>query len=210
MRKATVDFEVFSYDELGAEAKKKAYELWAEGQCTDNYWYDSVYESVETLFNLFGITLDDKGNKHWRRPSIYFSGFFSQGDGASFTGTYRYKKGWKEAVKAEFPTLDLKALSAMNSITSAMSRYFYSPEFTISANGYYCHSGTMSIDQSHYDDKSVAQEDEREILSGFRKLADYVYSMLEKEYYYQTSEDCFLETDARENEYLANGKVFHG
>jgi len=47
----------------------------------DHDWWDGVYEDFHHICKIMGIELDH------REPC--FSGFWSQGDGASWTGRYR-------------------------------------------------------------------------------------------------------------------------
>ena len=70
----TIEVDVFKYDELSDQAKEKARQWYIE--CMDYDWWDSVYEmAIEDGYEL-GFCID----------KIYFSGFYSQGDGASWVG----------------------------------------------------------------------------------------------------------------------------
>ena len=92
-----IETQVFRYEELSDEAQAQARDWWREGGL-DYEWWDSVYELAETAATCLDITVDRRGNG----LAIEFSGFWSQGDGASFTGSYHYRKGWKKALRAEF------------------------------------------------------------------------------------------------------------
>jgi hypothetical protein len=69
-----IEVEVFKYDELSDSAKEKARNWYIEGM--DYEWWEGVYESVKEDGYELGFCIDD----------IRFSGFWSQGDGASWTG----------------------------------------------------------------------------------------------------------------------------
>ena len=73
MRTETITKELFSFDELSDEAKEKARDWWRDGGL-DYEWYDGVYEHQMELIKEAGFDID----------KIYFSGFWSQGDGAMF------------------------------------------------------------------------------------------------------------------------------
>ena len=52
----------------------------------DDYdWFDTTKSDFHTDLETLGFYNIDS----------QFSGFWSQGDGASFTGSYEYAKGWK-------------------------------------------------------------------------------------------------------------------
>ena len=63
-----------NYKELSAKAQQVAFENWQP--FTDYDWWDTIYEDWTNLLEERGIT----------NAKIQFSGFHSQGDGASFTG----------------------------------------------------------------------------------------------------------------------------
>ena len=69
-----IEVEVFKYDELSDSAKAKARDWYIEGM--DYEWWEGVYESVKEDGYELGFCVDD----------IRFSGFCSQGDGASWLG----------------------------------------------------------------------------------------------------------------------------
>ena len=66
--------EIFQYDQLSDEAKKAARAWFLEGD-TDDFWSEPVLDAWKT-------ELEDMG---FYEPEIAYSGFGSQGDGASFT-----------------------------------------------------------------------------------------------------------------------------
>jgi hypothetical protein len=77
--------EVFTYAELKEQGDKAAIDKAAEWlrECAVNYdWWDSVYEIWQGALEQIGF----------REPKINFSGFWSQGDGASFTARIDVEK----------------------------------------------------------------------------------------------------------------------
>ena len=70
-----IEVEVFKYDELSDSAKQRARDWYLEGMDYD--WYDCVYE----------MCIEDGKEKGFDIDKINFSGFWSQGDGASWTGS---------------------------------------------------------------------------------------------------------------------------
>src|SRR5690606_33296995 len=113
---------VYTFDELSDKAKEKARDWYRDGQL-DYDWWDSVYEMAQTAGWILGIEMDHKTKNV---PAIYFSGFSSQGDGACFEGTYKYKAGWRKALKAEFGGESLPALLDIGfSLQATQKRAFY-------------------------------------------------------------------------------------
>lgn len=140
---------LYKYDELSDEAKEKARD-WYRCGGLDYDWCDSVYEMADTAASLLGIDIDRKGKS---TPAIYFSGFSSQGDGACFEGTWRYKKGWKAAGMAEFGEGEWR--DAIVKVGEALQRAAASQFYKISAvcrhRGHYQHSGCISVEVTHVD-----------------------------------------------------------
>lgn len=73
----TVEIKVYQFDELSDEAKEKAREWFREGNLHHN-WFESIYEDFKERAEEDGFNVTE----------IYFSGFWSQGDGAMFEYDY--------------------------------------------------------------------------------------------------------------------------
>jgi len=69
----------FSYQELSAKAQERARQWFSES--LDYEWWDGVYENAKADGPERGFEIED----------IRFSGFWSQGDGASWTGSVNIK-----------------------------------------------------------------------------------------------------------------------
>lgn len=65
---------VYSFEELSEQAKQKA--------LNENRHIDACYDWHNPILWQFGATLKSMG---FESPDISFNGFYSQGDGASFT-----------------------------------------------------------------------------------------------------------------------------
>lgn len=205
----TKHYTLYTFDELSDKAKEKAREWYRDGQL-DYDWWDSVYESAQTAGKHLGIDIDRK-DKH--TPAIYFSGFCSQGDGACFEGRYSYKKGWRSDLLHEFGPGDAlnELLSIGQSLQATQARQFYKLEATCRHCGHYQHSGCMSVEVEHADDRYRDIGDaEIDIRDALRLFADWIYKMLEKEHDWLRSDEAvdesiidneytFLETGKRED-----------
>lgn len=127
---------------------------------------------------------------------ISFSGFSSQGDGASFAGEFRAGLISPAAgLAAEFP--DDETLRELHARLTTII-HPDDARVKITRSGYYVHSHTMDLD----DADEYSSDDERELLSIFRGLADWLYRALESEYEYFVSDECVDES------ILSNGYHF--
>lgn len=207
-RQDTVTTTVYQFDELSEKAKQVAIARYREGNL-DYDWWDSVYEQCETAGQLLGIELDRK-TKH--TPAIYFSGFCSQGDGACFEGSYRYRKGWRAALLHEFGPGEFlnDMLSVGQALQAAQAAQFYQLVATTKQRGHYNHSGCMAIDVSHaesrYRDIGDAEDG---IQDALRKFADAIYTALEKEHDYLQSDEQIIEAiRSNDYEFTESGRIY--
>lgn len=116
---------VYSFAELTGSAKERALQYLREWATDDSWWYESMLEDFADVAGLFGFELNETG----RRKAIHFSGFWSQGDGASFDATYRGRLGAFDRVKQHAPMDEkLHAIareldSAFRDVYRALGRY---------------------------------------------------------------------------------------
>lgn len=202
----TKHYTLYKFDELSDTAKEKARE-WFRRDYPDYDWWESVYEQADTAAKHLGIDIDRKGN---HTPAIYFSGFWSQGDGACFEGSYRYKKGWRKAILAEFGNSDTQRelLDIGQQLHEAQARQFYKLVATVTHRGHYDHSGCTSIDVSHDEDPYRDIGDcEDAVIQALREFMDWIYKTLEDEYDWLTSDEQVDDSIiANEYTFLENGK----
>ena len=191
--------KTFSFNELSDESKQVAFNNNSDinVECWD--WYDSTKDNFHTILELIGFDNIDSN----------FCGFYSQGDGASFSADYRYKKGCLKAVKQHAPN-DVELHSIVGGIISHQKDNGYLLSCEVSRRGNYSHSNTMNFswcknDDSCFDWKNDFIEDELEQL--FKNLADWYYSRLENEYEYLTSFNVVAEMlEVNEIQFLENGE----
>ena len=174
----TIETAIYSFDELSGGAKEKARKWYREG-ALDYDWYDCLFDDVKHVAGLMGIDIDN----------IYFSGFWSQGDGAMFTGSYSYRKGSVKAVKDYAPE-DSDILSIARNLANIQKKYFYRLSASCKHRGHYYHENCMSVDV--YDDGryNATREAEDSIAEGLRDFARWIYRRLETEYECLTSDEC--------------------
>lgn len=213
-----VTIKAYKYSELDGRAKEKAHEKLVEW-ITDHEWWDCVYEDAKIEGEKKGFNLDD----------IRFSGFWSQGDGAFWTGYVDMPEFIEQHLdeRSAWYGEDIILLALWRESGQWITRWL-----PIINNSYrYCHSGGMKMGEypDHTlelepDDDAVLKEGALqganvyqltqsfdyearitewcdEALEQARKFADEIYRKLEKEYYELTSEES-LNDFADANEYL--------
>ena len=99
---------VYTYEELSDKAKEKARD-WFRQDYPDYDWWDLTYDDIAERAKELGIDLKQKpvqlmSGKTRYDPEIYFSGFYRQGSGSSFAGTWRAQDMNLDKLKAECPT----------------------------------------------------------------------------------------------------------
>ena len=200
-----VETNVFQYDELDDRAKERAREWYSRHVFEDSCDWEFVYEDAAEVADILGIDLRQRrvqlmGGGHRYEPSIYFSGFWSQGDGACFEGTYRYAKGATKKIR-EYAPQDKELHRIADELQAVQRKHFYHLIASMNPTGHYHHSGCMSVEVEHSEDRYRDISDaEDEIKQLMRDFADWIYSQLENEYDYQTS-DSAVEEAIRANKY---------
>lgn len=201
-----VTYDVFTFDELSDDAKQSAINSLRTVNVCDDNWHDCTYEYLIELFEQIGL-IDIE---------LSFCGFWSQGDGASFSARYVYAKNSIANVKAETSASGLVEIAQV--LQATQRRYFYGLTCDIStAPSLYCHSNTMrfSWDNTVRLDKSsdgwytaIADDDAAILNDLFKSLADFAYSTLEHEYDELTSDTVVIECiRANEYQFYADGSV---
>ena len=176
----TITKEVYTFAELSESAKETARDKYREHNLEGYDWWDSVYEDAKTIGNLFGLRID----------RIYFSGFWSQGDGAYFEGDYQYRKGALKAV-IDYMPLDNDLHDIVKRLQDVQRKAFYGLyASTKSGHGsnFYSHSGVMQVSVD-CDKRDITESEEDDITQCLREYADWIYSRLEAEYEYLQSDE---------------------
>lgn len=103
MARTQVDrYQVYKFSELSEAVQQKAVERYQQQQAGE--FFDStefVYDDAATIADLLGLDINTRRSNNGNySPNIFYSGFWSQGDGACFEGNYQYKARALKAVKA--------------------------------------------------------------------------------------------------------------
>ena len=191
----------YTYNELSDNAKKKAIEESRYCCVESSDWWDYTFDWYKDEILLdqgFEVSKRNKGEV----DALYFSGFSSQGDGASFAAG-----------------VDVRQFLKANKLSNEFrSLYYWSgPDFGYAdvnvyiQNSHYCHEMTMNIevewtgdwDENAENVPAVDQLDELEsvILDKAREMARKLYRSLEDEYNAMTSDE-YVADHIQANEYL--------
>lgn len=214
----SVSVEVFKASELTGAAKERARDWYRDLESQDFGGHGELWEPAETAAGILGIEFRTNqiplmNGKTRTEPNIMYSGFSSQGDGASFTGSYAYKKGSRKAIRAEFGT-DEELYRIADELAALQRKHGYRLHATITRSGHYVHKYTMDAEVYQEDwrggrEKEVDAEVEKEVLELMRDFAEWIYRGLEDEYNYRQSDEAVDESmDANEYEFTAEGKRF--
>ena len=209
MRTETITRTLYQFDELSPEAQRHALEEQARYEA-DDFDHEFVFDDAATIADLFGLDIRQTrktrmNGEHHYAPTIYYSGFCSQGDGACFEGSYSYKPGALKAVK-EYASEDKELHRIVKALQDIQRKNFYQLTARTKHSGHYYHSGCMSVE--------VARSDDKEMVNGLiveeclRDFADWIYKQLENEYDYRTSEEACREAiEANNYEFTEKGDL---
>lgn len=186
-------YDVFKFDELGDKAKERARD-WYRQHAFDHDWWDSVYEDAKTCLALAGFDID----------RIYFSGFWSQGDGACFEGAWSAKDVNVAKLKEHAPKDE--ELHRIVDALAEIARQHQDASFNVKHAGHYHHEHCTRFSDVEYGDddpietlpyggpeyqERVAYLDGRteELIELARDAMRWIYAQLEAEYEFLNSDE---------------------
>lgn len=185
---------VYHLYELPEGAKNSA-RAWYRELGFDYDWYGFIFEDFGRICEILGITLETRPVKLYgggmrQDLLIWFTGFWSQGDGASFEGHYSYAKGAAGKIRAYAPH-DEELHGIADALQLLQRRNFYQVYADISQSGRYYHEYTMSVtaERDHPHHPAMTDDAEDVLTEVFRDLARWLYGRLRAEYSYITSDD---------------------
>lgn len=185
MRK--VQTTLYTYDELTDPARERARDWYRS--TPDDSWYEPVIDDAKEVLGLLGFTDVD----------IQFSGFYCQGDGASFTATW-CGEGVDEEKLREYAPQD----EALHSLAITLKRIADSSEEgrgqagLSRASRHPVHEYTI-----RFNFEGVRESDEEEFKESARKAMRWVYAQLRALYEHEISDE------AVEENIIANGYEFY-
>lgn len=214
-----IETKVFTFDELSDKAKERAREWYRDGNAADSFWSEAVIEDAARIADILGISLAQKPIKRANDgkivgsvPVIYWSGFWSQGDGACFEGSYSFKADAAKAIRDYAPT-DKTLHQIADALAGLPRGEGWSAAIKHSGGYYHAHSMDICAEWSGpYDGDNGEEATElpdaefsaggQIITDAMRAFANWIYRTLEKEYEYQNADEQVDES------ILANGYEF--
>jgi len=185
---------VYTLDELDSHARARARD-WYRQASNDDDWHEAVFEDFERVCEILGVELATRsvrlyGGGTRQKPCIWFSGFSSQGDGACFEGSYRYRKGAARSIRAYAPK-DERLAAIANELQQIQCNNLYGLEARMTHRGRYYHEYCMAVSVERASDsyQSPTPDAEEIVAEAMRDLARWLYRQLEQEYEYQTSDE---------------------
>lgn len=189
-----------TFEQLSDEAKERARDWWREGLFEDSWW-DAVYDDAIAIASRLGLAIAYRGSE----PAIYFK-LWDQGAGASFEGAYSFVPDFFAKV-TEYAPLDeeLRRIAAGLAAVQAFNGWAVSA--SIKSDGRACHSRAMSIDVEVAGEEAPAAVAE-EVSELLRAFADWIYTQLEAEAEYMSSDEAVDEAlEAGEYRFDEDGDV---
>jgi len=194
----TIETNIYKYNQLSNKAKQKARDWYLSGD-RDN-GSEFVIDDAKEIASIIGIEIDN----------IYYTGFSNQGDGASFTGYYKYVKGGLKALK-KHAAIDKELHRIGQELQDIQKSNFYGLSCKIEHRGNYYHENTMRIDSIDSNiplSDEAYNEAENNISKALKDFARWIYSNLEKENDYNNLESTIEENIIyNDYEFTPEGKI---
>lgn len=210
MRTITITKDLYKFEELPADVQDKVIEKnWDWNvECYD--WWEYTIEDFKEKLEEAGVS----------KPDIEFSGFSSQGDGASFTCKYVDLAKLIKFTHADekFPliakAIDEGKIDYSCHIGRVDRHYVHSRTAELVATDFqYIDDELEDENPDAYHTKSIVLETQFDDLIDFleqwrEEYSGDIYRTLENEYDYLTSREAVIETiDANEIEFTIEGEI---
>ncbi|MBZ0140569.1 MAG: antitoxin of toxin-antitoxin stability system [Pseudorhodoplanes sp.] len=189
-----IETTVYELHELGGAAKDKARAWFREG-VGDYDWHDFIFDDFEEVCRILGIELKTypvrlMGGGTRQKPSIWFTGFCSQGDGAAFEATYQYANGSAKRIR-DYAPADVEPHHIADRLQEAQRANFFQLCADISHRDRYCHAQTMDIavERNSANGQAIVGGTAGTVIECLSDLADWLYRRLEREWDYMMSDE---------------------
>lgn len=172
-------------------------------------WWDGVYEDAKTCAECLGITFATRqakllNGKTHDELCLWFSGFGSQGSGASFEGYWQFKPGICAAIADHAPE-DKELAAIAQSLCALQTTTVLESDgkrlhAVVESRGNYSHSASMTAEVTlDGDSDHVPEEIRKEVEALIRRFADWIFDQLSKENEYLCSDEYFGQYDFDED-----------
>lgn len=201
----TKTINLYTFNELSDSAKEKARDWWRSCNDGDTFWSECVIDDAKEQGRNMGLDID----------KVYFRGFWNQGDGACFEGTWHacdVKAG--ETAKDWGDSPETKEIRRIAAEFEETAKNFPNASFSVKHSGHYSHEFCTTFNVSLGEDEdsgSISQEEwsraESDLIETARDYMRWIYNKLEKEYEYQNSDEVIDELlENNSYTFLENGE----
>lgn len=194
----TKEIQAYEFAELDEITKANVVEKHREINVNYYGWNDYIDEDFANILQILGYS-DIK---------TYYSGFWSQGDGASFIAKWSYEKQSVNKI-AEYAPKDTELHRIARRLQEISKHNLYQLNARLTNRGHYCHEYTMLIDYIERNNGyKIAEDTDTQFLELSRDLARWYYKRLQEDYEYLTTDEAVIETIlANEYEFDKQGEI---
>lgn len=204
----TIETTVYQFTELSDAAKERAREWYRRGLDGDAFFAESVIEDAATIAEMMGLDLCKRavklcGGGTRQETAIYWSVFYSQGDGACFAGTWRASEVKPGAVASHVGDSEqCREVKRIAGEFEAIAKSFPAASFSVKHSGHYSHENCTEFDFNvRLEDadgnwvemspvqEQAANETEDALQEAAKDFMRWIYRQLEKENEYQNSDE---------------------
>lgn len=205
--------DVYTFDLLSDQAKEKARDWYRQAGCSDFFGAEFVSDDAKEMLKHAG----------WDISKVYYTGFWSQGDGACFEGAWSARLVDVAAMKDNAP-LDAELHRIAEELAKVAAKFPLSGG-GVKHRGHYYHENCTSFDFEPGDDEECediiyrSDEDkahnaaisaaEYDFIEASRDAMRWIYRRLEKDWEFQNSDEMVDENIlANEYTFTEEGKRF--
>lgn len=205
----TKTIELPTFEQLSKENQEQVIKNYYDINVDSDYWSDDIIENFKDKLS--------REYSFFENIEAYFSGFWSQGDGACFDADINASEFMRWILKQE--KINAKTINTVCNMIEQGQIDFNPNIYKNSYANHYCHSNTRSIEiidiscdyienkklKTKYEAMllNIVDKEQANINEWYRSLCDDLYSELKNEYKYLTSEEAIRDTIIA-NEYTFN------
>ena len=196
--------KTYSFEELSPEAQAKAIEANRDINVDDRDWHETVIDECKEDLEADGF----------RNVEIGFTGFWSQGDGASFTGWVHSDSMWRfvnEVLGFKLPAVVLDCLTIQ--VERNQSRYYHENSVDVEVD----YDSTEDVIEDFpfgmevpftYRLSEIVEEVDKKASEWAKSRCREIYNKLEEEYESQQEDEAVKDTLlANDYEYDEDGNI---
>ena len=205
-----VETPVYDFTELSGAAKDKARAWFRE--TIDYDWWECVTDDFERICPILGVTLATRtvrlmGGGTREKPCIWFSGFWSQGDGACFEGRYAYAPRAPRRIR-DYAPQDTALHRIADALQALQRPNFYQLAASFRQTGCLC-GMTIAVDRDSPTGQPIVDGADDDLVDALCDLAHWLCRALEREYEFQTADETIEEgMSANGYTFTAEGRRF--